>query len=410
MQLTILKNLINKTPVEKEGEYLSIASTLNELGEAVYICDKDLNTIFFNSAAEKLLGRNAEELIGSPCYDYTTYEKTAACHTPNCSSRKVINGEATLLKREVKLQSGTGEWIPVEILTTPFRDASGNVIGAVKMVKDLRDAKSLINQQKEAKEYLEHQVEGLLLVVTKISEGDLTVPMPPSNEDEFGMLIGAIEKMKESLIGLVVDIQRAADEVSQTAEEVASSTDEMNASTEQLSSTISDIAQTSQNQTKNVEETSIQVRKLVTTSKENTENIRGTIDIITNIADQTNLLALNAAIEAARAGEHGRGFAVVAEEVRKLADGSAKAAKQINLMMKDAQETTAIITDNVVKAVDGIMTSAEETNSSTEGAAATAEEQSASMQEMSSSAQTLAFLSSAIKDTAKRFKVDNKAP
>jgi methyl-accepting chemotaxis protein len=84
---------------------------------------------------------------------------------------------------------------------------------------------------------------------------------------------------------------------------------------------------------------------------EKSAEIEKIVAVITNIASQTNLLALNATIEAARAGEAGRGFAVVAEEVRKLAESSAKAAEQIATLIEDVREESRRVIDAVQESV-----------------------------------------------------------
>jgi methyl-accepting chemotaxis protein len=129
------------------------------------------------------------------------------------------------------------------------------------------------------------------------------------------------------------------------------------------------------------------------------DNVSGFVSVITGIADQTNLLALNAAIEAARAGDIGRGFAVVAEEVRKLAEESANAARNVNGVIGELQsgaQESIDATDEAGRLLEETLTKAEaaqkdlndaiqqmdKANESIQNIAAVAEEQAASSKEV----------------------------
>ena len=96
------------------------------------------------------------------------------------------------------------------------------------------------------------------------------------------------------------------------------------------------------------------------------ERIGAIVEVIDAIADQTNLLALNAAIEAARAGEHGRGFAVVASEIRKLADGSVQATKEIAGHIGSTQGVIAQVTDAMERLNERLAASASSTDNASD--------------------------------------------
>jgi methyl-accepting chemotaxis protein len=189
-------------------------------------------------------------------------------------------------------------------------------------------------------------VESLRAGLGRVAQGDIAVEVRADGGDELALLHRSLGDTVERLRSVVGGVQVASDSIlsasqmmasstvqmSQGASEQASAAEEASSSIEEMASAIRQNAENAGQTEKIATDTAHAAReggRVVSETVAAMKSIAERVSIIDELAYQTNLLALNASIEAARAGEHGRGFAVVGAEVRRLAERSQSAAKDI---------------------------------------------------------------------------------
>lgn len=266
----------------------------------------------------------------------------------------------------------------------PITDDSGRVVKVVKFANDVSDRVSAVTQIADA--------------LQKLASGDLDCKIASTFSGTFEPMRSNFNETVDQLSSALGAVSRSASVIELGAKEIAQASNDLSRRTVNVANA-SKRADEARSATEDASRSARHSAQVVTQAigamdkiKQSSKEISNIISVIDEIAFQTNLLALNAGVEAARTGEAGKGFAVVAQEVRELAQRSAKAAKEINQLIKSSSDEVKtgvkLVADTGV-ALEGIQNNVASVNEHMTAIAGAAKEQAIGLSEVNSAVNQL---------------------